>query len=426
MRYAVIGAGALGLTLALRLSEHGHDVVVFERSPVPGGLASSFEVAPGIWLERFYHHLFTSDRHAIRLIEDVGLRDDLLWLRPQTSTLLGGRLRQLDSPLSLLRFDGLSPNARLRMGAALAMLRALPSPVAMHEVAASRWLSAAMGGEAYRRIWQPLLRGKFGADADEVAMAWFWARVHDRTAKLGYVRGGFHRLYERLERRTTERGASVILNAAVDRVDRAGSELSIAVNVGGRDTMVRFDRVVSTLPLRVTAGFVPTVADELLKRYPPPAALAAHCLVLGLERSLVPAYWVNVNDPGYPFLAVVEHTNLVPGEDYGHPAVVYVGRYCSMDDPLLRASAEEVLDAWLPAIVRLNPAFERSWIRAAWSFAAPFAQPIVRPGFRRTIPPFDTPLPGFYTASMFQVYPHDRGQNQSIRLAEQVARHLEE
>ncbi len=61
----------------------------------------------------------------------------------------------------------------------------------------------------------------------------------------------------------------------------------------------------------------------------------------------------------------------------------------------------------------------------AWSFAAPFAQPIVTPAFARSIPGFDTPVAGLYVANMFQVYPYDRGQNYSIQLAERLVGHLE-
>ena len=59
-------------------------------------------------------------------------------------------------------------------------------------------------------------------------------------------------------------------------------------------------------------------------------------------------------------------------------------------------------------------------------FAAPFAQPIVTVDYKDHIPPFDTPIEGLYEASMFQVYPHDRGQNYSVVLAEQLVRKLTE
>ncbi len=73
MKTAILGAGALGLTVAYRLAARGEEVVVLERELRPGGLAAGFEVEPGIWLEKFYHHLFQGDRHAIGLIEELGL-----------------------------------------------------------------------------------------------------------------------------------------------------------------------------------------------------------------------------------------------------------------------------------------------------------------------------------------------------------------
>jgi hypothetical protein len=87
-------------------------------------------------------------------------------------------------------------------------------------------------------------------------------------------------------------------------------------------------------------------------------------------------------------------------------------------------SADETLDAFAPAIRRLNLGFDRSWVRSKWVFASPYAQPIVDRRFRSAIPPFDSPVPGLFAANMFQVYPHDRGQNYSILLGEQVARRV--
>jgi hypothetical protein len=91
-----------------------------------------------------------------------------------------------------------------------------------------------------------------------------------------------------------------------------------------------------------------------------------------------------------------------------------------MDDPLLTSATSDVLDAYLPQLARLNPAFEPSWVTQSWSFAAPFAQPIVTVDYRDHIPPFATPIPNLWVANMFQVYPHDRGQNYSIALAQRL------
>jgi protoporphyrinogen oxidase len=167
---------------------------------------------------------------------------------------------------------------------------------------------------------------------------------------------------------------------------------------------------------------VPALPDEYRRRHDWGRAYAAHCLILALDRPLTDAYWMNVNDPGYPFMVLVEHTNMRQPEEYGRRHLVYLGNYTPMDAPLLGKSRDEVLGEYLPHLARINPAFRDSWITESWMFRAPFAQPIVTVDYRDHIPPFRTPIPGLLVANMFQVYPHDRGQNYSIELAERLVR----
>ena len=418
---AVLGAGALGLTVAMRLGQHGDRVTVIEREPLPGGLAAGFEVASGIWLEKFYHHLFRSDRRAIGLIQELGLEGDLIWKEPITATLVGGRVHQLDSPASLLAFGPLPLADRLRMGVVLAVLKAMPNPRLLEGTTADVWTKRWMGDRAHATVWEPLLRGKFGDAAPEIAMPWFWARVHDRTRQLGYLRGGFQPLYERMADAVRTAGGETRFGEAVKEIRSTNdARLEVETDAG----VERFDRVVSTFATRLTARLVPELPESWRRRHDWGRAYGAHCVVLALDRPLTSVYWLNINDPGYPFMALVEHTNYVPADHYGGRHLVYLGNYRPMDSPLMTASLADILDEFLPPLARLNPAFERSWVTDAWAFAAPFAQPIVSVDYREHLPPFSTPVRGLWTASMFQVYPHDRGQNYSIALAEALVGRL--
>lgn len=423
MRYGIAGGGVLGLTVALRLAQAGTSVTVFERDHTMGGLAGSFEVGEGLWLEKFYHHLFRSDRHAIRLIEELGLGAQLRWHRPLTSVLRDGRVHQLDSPTSVLRFQPLSMPSRLRLAAGLAALRLMPSPALLDGRTAGQWMRRVMGRSVFEVVWEPLLRGKFGQAAEEVAMPWLWARLHDRTPALGYLDGGFHRLHTALADRILSLGERIVPGAEITAIrKRPDGRITIQLADGNIEA---FDRVVSTLPTAVTARVAADLPASWRERHPLPHALGAHCLILSLDRRLTDAYWIGVNDPGLPFLAVVEHTNMLSPADYGGRHLVYLGNYRPHDDPLFSMSTDEVLDAFTVGIRVLAPGFDRSWVRDAWSFGAPFAQPIVTTEFRRTIPPFRTAVEGLFVATMFQVYPHDRGQNYSIALAERLVRSLE-
>src|SRR3982751_4960799 len=99
------GGGGAGAA-ALRLAQAGRQVTVVEREGELGGLAAGVRVGDA-YLEKVYHHLFRSDREVVALIAELGLGARLEWKPPVTATLYHGRPYQLDSPLSLLRFEPL-------------------------------------------------------------------------------------------------------------------------------------------------------------------------------------------------------------------------------------------------------------------------------------------------------------------------------
>jgi protoporphyrinogen oxidase len=308
------------------------------------------------------------------------------------------------------------------MGLWLAYLRWLRSPDRLEGITAAAWIRRRMGRHAHDVVWGPLLRGKFGALADEIAMPWFWARVHDRTAQLGYLRGGFQQLYDRLARGIADLGGELRFGTEVREI-RSDPSGGLRVETSAGDS-IAVDRVVSTLAVRLTCRLVPELPEEYRRSHDWGTAYGAHCLVLALDRPLTASYWMNVNDPGYPFMALVEHTNYMDPADYGGRHLLYLGNYRPMEDPLLRMPTAEIVGLFGPHLQRINPAFRPDWITHAWSFAAPFAQPIVTADYRDHIPPFETPIPGLWVASMFQVYPHDRGQNYSIDLADRLVDRL--
>lgn len=420
-RTGVLGAGALGLTTALRLAQAGDEVVVVERETLPGGLAAGFQVG-GAWLEKYYHHLFRSDRAVQHLIAEMGLGDKLVWPRPITATLRDGRQRQLDSPLSLLLYKPIPPLDRLRMAAVLGYLRLEKSHSRLEGQTAAAWLRHWMGHRGYEIQWEPLFKGKFGALHEEIALPWFWARIHQRSAELGYLRGGFQQLYNRLAERVGQAGGQLLFGRTVDRIaPQSGGMVQVSLD-GGEE--MDFDRVVSTLPTRLTLRLTPAMPDAFRERYDWGTAYGAHCLILEMDRQFGDVYWLNINDPGYPFLALVEHTNYMSPADYGGKHLMYLGNYVPMDDPLMTMPKDEILARYLPALRRINPAFRDEWVTGVHSFAAPYAQPIVTPDYAAHIPPHVTPIKNLYMANMFQVYPQDRGQSYSVAMAERLSRRL--
>jgi protoporphyrinogen oxidase len=423
MEYAILGGGALGLMTAYRLTRAGHPVMLFEQEEVPGGLAAGFRVGDDgeAWLEKFYHHLFRTDTTAIQTIQELGLGDRLTWSHPRTVTLTGGALHQLDSPLNLLLFHPLRFDERLRVFAVLAFLK-LGRAGPLAGSTADDWLRRWMGDRPYRLLFEPLFEGKFGEMREQIAMPWFWARVHDRTTYLGYVRGGFQLVYERMVERIGEQGGKILLGTRVEQARPLEDGRWQVQSSRGTWTV---DRVISTLPTRLTCRLIPALPADYRARYEWGQAYGAQCLILALDRRLTDSYWVNVCDPGYPFTSLVEHTNFRPAAEYGGRHLIYLGNYRPMDDPLFKMRKVEILAEFLPHLRRVRPDFELEWVKESWLFQAPFAQPIVTTDYPEHIPPLHTPLKGLWLANMFQIYPHDRGQNYSFALANQLVKELQ-
>lgn len=417
MNLGIIGAGATGLTAAYDAVKAGHQVTVLEAADELGGLAASIPVG-GTPLERYYHHIFRSDREMITLIEELGLGSELRFHKPTTGVLRDGQLHPFSTPLEMLRFPSFSLLDGVRFGASSAALKIVRNGERFNDRTALSWLRRWAGRGATESVWEPLLRGKFGDRADEVSMAWLWARVHCRTFELGYMHGGFERVYVALRDAVSARGGKVEFGKQVETIRQPEGAEQVTVTTGD-GARYDFDQLIVTTPQPVFAKAADVPADAAVWRN---QYLGATCFVLELDRSAIPYYWLNINDPDFPFLAVVEHTQMVDRAEYGGRHVLYVGNYVPRDDWRFTTAPAELLDRYIPYLQRLNPDFDRTWIQE-WHFSrAPFAQPVVTPEYRAGIPDHRTHMSRVTLATMAQIYPHDRGQNYAVALARKVTR----
>jgi protoporphyrinogen oxidase len=140
-----------------------------------------------------------------------------------------------------------------------------------------------------------------------------------------------------------------------------------------------------------------------------------------LKEQLSPIYWLNISDPGVPFIACIEHTNFIEPERYGGQHLVYLSNYLKPDHEYFDLTPGQLDDLYLPHLAKFNPRFDRSWVKERWVFKGHNAQPVIRMHYRDDLPDHRTPVPGLYLANMQQIYPEDRGQNYSIRMGEIVA-----
>jgi protoporphyrinogen oxidase len=148
------------------------------------------------------------------------------------------------------------------------------------------------------------------------------------------------------------------------------------------------------------------------------------CLVLRLKQSLSDTYWLNVNDPGFPFVGVIEHTNFDLPENYKGSHIAFLSRYLAVEDPVWSYSDEQYVDFALGHLQRMFPKLERSWLIDFRVWRAEFAQPVTERNYSQYVPGRDTPFVNASIATMAQIYPEDRGTNYAIREGRAVAEHI--
>ena len=425
MRVAIIGAGIAGMTAAYDLAHAGHQVTVFEAAAQAGGLASGFRDERWAWpLERFYHHMFQTDKAIIGLTNAIGYGDKLFFRAQKTAQWWNGQGYDLNGPAQVLRFPALPPLDRLRFGLAAFYLKYLTNDWrSLERTTAAAWTARWAGKKVYAALWQPLLEGKFGPHAEQVNMAWLWARLKARSFKLGYFMGGFQGFVDALLGAIRRRGVTVQLNSPAQAI-RSRAEGGWELIVAGAEPQP-FDRLIVTGSPQLLTRLAPQLPSDYLGRLAGLRSMGAVVMTIALTRPLTDSiYWLNLPKPEFPFLALVEHTNFIEPEHYGGDRLIYCGDYVEPDHEYFQLSKEQLLDRFMPALKRVNPLFDPSWVRASWLHREPYAQPIVTVNHSGNIPPLATPLPGLYWASMSQVYPWDRGTNFAVELGQQVAKEL--
>ena len=336
MKVAVLGAGMAGLAAGHRLVAEGHEVDVYERWPGLGGQAAIMDAGDGVQIERYYHHLFTSDKEIHDLCAEIGLPDELAKWKSDMGMWSHGKLWPFTSPMDLLRYKPLSPISRIRMGIAAVLLQRKPDDVRPYEgQTIKQWVEKNMGKQVWVEIWHPLLRGKFGEKADQISMSWLFAKLRNRRQTSGeeakqellvYPRNSFEAIFQRLQQKIEENGRVLIDRPAarISRTDDGGFLVHPAApdsfrkghdprefESGGEPE--RYDAVLATLPTDIFEQVLdPSLRAEVTPDYFDKANsieyYAALCMVLELDRKFHDYYWTNVCDEDMKFIGLIEHT----------------------------------------------------------------------------------------------------------------------
>ncbi len=413
----ILGGGLTGLTAAYELAKKGLKPLVLEKEKDLGGLAGYFE-HDGFKLEKFYHHIFQSDTAIIDLSKELGLDNNLKFRTSKNAMYYNDKLYNITKPLDILKLPIFTALDRIKLAKALAYLKLSNFESWMEDKSADSWLADEFGENVQKVLFRPLLESKFGRFHTDVPLTWFWARLKFRTVKLGYWdNDGFSLLIEGLKEKIEELGGQVLTGVEVKKVDATNTPIKIETNKKNFET----EKLISTLPLAVSFKLIQGFFYEFAKDYLSQPYYHALNLVLLLKEPISSYYWVSLHNLDEEFLAWINHTNLVPAEQYGGLHPVYLANYLPIDDVRFTLNTDQLLKRYEKTLYKIAPDYDPKLIVKKFSFVGPYGQPIVGLNHGEKVAPIETPLENVYLASMSQVYPQDRGTNYAVDLGQKAA-----
>lgn len=423
-RVAIVGAGYTGLTTAYKLCQQGIDVTIYEAGDVAGGLAGGCEIL-GTPVEKAYHFLYRTDRHMLRLLEELELLEDLTYYRSSVSTYYDGKLYPMMGPLDLIRFTPLSLPNRIRAGLSVLYLQRVKNWKKLTSITAIEWLAKYAGEQVTDVIWRPLLKGKFDKYFDKITMCWLWGRIKQRVDSrdpqqggevLGYIEGGFSALTDVLVSRIEQGGGRIEFNTRIDELRHDSDSGEVKIAMGDREA--GYDRVLLTVPCKV--------ADKMLSAYRKEDPvyfeklnsidyLDAVILLFATDEPISDYYWHNINTPDSPFVVFLSLTSLIGTERFNGKHVYYIGDYVPREHRYMNMSEEDLTDTWFAALKEMFPGFSADSVLEKQVFRFKDAQHIVDVGFEEKIADYQTPCTGVYLCNFSQIFPMDRGTNYAVR-----------
>ena len=397
----IIGGGITGLAAAYKLG----NVLVLEKEKELGGLLASYFIN-GFYIEKFYHHFFSTNVYLISFLKELGLEKNILWLPAKVGYLVDGKIFSLNTPLEIIKFPPLYLWDKIKL--AFFTLRAkITNKEKLDEVLAKDWILKNCGRRVYEKFFLPLLKAKFGDNFHTISAAWLASRIALRSNRgwrgevLGYLKGGFQTFLNRLSEEIKKNGGEIKTNFTVKKIIIEKNKVKGVIGKNGKSKEEFFpaQKIISTVS--------PSVLKEILGKEFEKIDLkikfqGTSCLLLSLKAPLLKdIYWLNLEDK-LPFGAVIEHTNFISPKEYGGEHLVYFASYFQNEkDQLISLDDFNLFKIYLKAIEKIFPFFKKENINWWKIYKSLEAGPIYEVGYKKKIVPYSTPIEGLYLAGTF-------------------------
>ncbi len=424
-KIAIVGSGFLGLTLALRLNELGHQVSVFESADQIGGLASTWQIGDIVW-DKHYHVTLLSDSYVREIVRALGLEDEFRWVETRTGFFTDGKLVSMSNVIEFLQFPPLDFISKLRLGWSIFYASRVKDWRALEKVSVESWLTRLAGKKTFEQMWKPLLKAKLGEAYKETSAAFIWATIQRMYAArrsglkkemFGYVRGGYATTLGKFAEALRTKGVQIHLNARVASTRRQPDSKRLQVTLANGSTERDFDKVIVTTTPGIAAGICPELTSTEQQALADIRYQGIICASVLTKKSLSPYYVTNITDET-PFTGIIEMSALVDKAEFGGQALIYLPKYIASDDPMFEQSDADIEQTFLAALERMYPRFSRADVLAFKVSRVREVFPVPTIRYSERLPSVKSSVDGLYLLNSGHITNGTLNVNETIQLAE--------
>ncbi|MBP7564249.1 MAG: NAD(P)/FAD-dependent oxidoreductase [Candidatus Cloacimonetes bacterium] len=422
--WGIIGGGIMGMTLAMRLSQKGHKVTIFESSAKPGGLAGTIDMNGVTW-DKFYHVILMSDLNTRKVLTEIGLESELNWVETKTGFFSGGRLYSMSNIFEYLKFPPISLFGKFRLGITIITASLIKDGKRLEKIPLEKWLLRWSGKNVFDKIWLPLLKAKLGDHYKDTSASFIWSTIQRMYAArrtglkkemFGYVSGGYERINRAFADKLQTMGVEILLNTRVKNVSGYDGERIRIETMSSSD--YEFDRVISTLPSDISVSIAPSLTETEISKHRAIRYLGVVCPSVLLKRPVSQYYVTNITDTWPPFTGIIEMTALVDKKELGNNNLVYLPKYVEPENELFDRSDEEIRKHFLGALYKMYPELSDDDV-IHFNMASArrvFALPVLN--YSEKLPTAFTSLEGYYIINSAQIVNGTLNVNETISIAE--------
>ena len=425
-KWAIVGGGMLGMTLAHRLASSDNEVSLIEAGKNVGGLASAWKLDEIVW-DKFYHVILLSDTHLLKILKEIGLEKELNWVETKTGFYTDGKLYSMSNSLEFLKFPPLNLIDKIRLGFTIFYASKIKSWKKLEQISVENWLKKLSGKNTFQKIWLPLLRAKLGENYKKTSAAFIWATIQRMYAArrsglkkemFGYVSGGYARILEKFKDILTNESVQIKTDHAVKKIESIENGKVLIQYANDEEEI--FDNVIVTTASPIAKKMCPQLSSDEKNKMDSVQYLGVICASIILKKPISNYYVTNITELDIPFTGIIEMSALVDKQHFNGNSLIYLPKYISPEDEWFNYSDTDIEEIFLKKLLKMYPQISVNDILSFKVSRAKYVFALSTINYSQNLSPIDTSIKGIYIVNSSHIVNGTLNVNETVQLAEKA------